>query len=64
LRTNEALVGKLSVFKIGAIQRNCESIGVRAAGDLADKSSPGLEDRRSRKPAGAFRRQNRAAEKE
>jgi hypothetical protein len=36
LRTNEALVGELSVFKIGAIQRNGESIVMRAAGDLAE----------------------------
>jgi hypothetical protein len=36
LRTNEALVGELAPFKIGAIQRNGESIVMRAAGDLAE----------------------------
>jgi hypothetical protein len=36
LRTNEALVRELSVFKIGAIQGNGESIEMRAAGDLAE----------------------------
>jgi hypothetical protein len=36
LRTNEALVGELSVFEIGTIQGNGESIEVRAAGDLAE----------------------------
>jgi len=36
LRTNEALMAELAAFKIGAIQRNGESIGMRAAGDLAE----------------------------
>jgi hypothetical protein len=36
LRTNEALVGELSVFKIGTIQRNGETIVMRAARDLAE----------------------------
>jgi hypothetical protein len=36
LRTNEALVGELSVFKIGTIHRNGESIEMRAAGDLTE----------------------------
>jgi hypothetical protein len=36
LRTNEALLGELVAFKIGTIQRNGESIGVRAARDLAE----------------------------
>jgi hypothetical protein len=36
LRTNEALVRELSVFEIGAIQRNGERIEMRATGDLAE----------------------------
>src|SRR5437763_9991875 len=36
LRTNEALLGELSVFEIGTIQRNGESIEVRPAGNLAE----------------------------
>jgi hypothetical protein len=36
LRTDEALLSKLAAFKIAASQRNGESIGVRAAGDLAE----------------------------
>src|SRR5436309_835196 len=36
LRTDEARLRKLAAFKIAASQRNGESIGVRAAGDLAE----------------------------
>jgi hypothetical protein len=36
LRTNEALVGELAPFKIGTIQRNGETIVMRAARDLAE----------------------------
>jgi hypothetical protein len=36
LWTNEALVGKLSVFEIGTIQWNGESIVMRPGGDLAE----------------------------
>jgi hypothetical protein len=36
LRTNEARHGELSAFKIASVQRNGESIGMRAAGDLAE----------------------------
>jgi len=36
LRTNEALMAELAAFKIGAIQRNGESIEMRATGDLAE----------------------------
>ena len=36
LRTNEARHGELAAFKIGVIQRNGESIGMRAARDLAE----------------------------
>src|SRR5205823_298967 len=39
LRTNEALLGELSVFEIGTIQRNGESIEVRPAGNLAENQS-------------------------
>src|SRR5207247_1138887 len=36
LRTDEARLRKLAAFKIAASQRNGKSIGVRAAGDLAE----------------------------
>src|SRR5713101_4515921 len=36
LRTNEARHCELAAFKIGAIQRNRESVGMRAARDLAE----------------------------
>ena len=36
LRTNEAWLAELAAFKIAAIQRHGESIGVRAARDLAE----------------------------
>jgi hypothetical protein len=37
LRTNKARLRELAAFKIGMIQRNGESIGVRAARDPAGK---------------------------
>jgi hypothetical protein len=36
LRTNEAGLTELAALKIATIQRNGESIGVRAARDLAE----------------------------
>jgi len=63
LRTNEGGLRELAVLKIATIQRNRESIRVRAARDLAENQIRAWKIGNYQPRAGAFRRQDPFSEK-